>query len=35
VSEFGVHFAETPLMPERIVDALRDAGAYEKLGDIG
>jgi carbon-monoxide dehydrogenase large subunit len=35
VSEFGVRFAETPLMPERIVDALRDAGAYEKLGDIG
>jgi carbon-monoxide dehydrogenase large subunit len=34
LSEFGVHFAETPLMPERIVDALRDAGAYEKLGDI-
>lgn len=34
LSEFGVHFAETPLMPERIVDALRDVGAYDKLGDI-
>jgi carbon-monoxide dehydrogenase large subunit len=31
LSEFGVHFAETPLMPERIVQALRAAGAYEKL----
>lgn len=32
LSEFGVHFAETPLVPERIVGALREAGAYEKLG---
>jgi carbon-monoxide dehydrogenase large subunit len=32
--EFGVHFAESPLMPERIVGALRDAGAYDKLGSI-
>ena len=31
LSPFDVHFAETPLMPERIVAALRDAGAYEKL----
>jgi carbon-monoxide dehydrogenase large subunit len=31
LSEFGVHFAETPLMPDRIVAALREAGAYEKL----
>jgi carbon-monoxide dehydrogenase large subunit len=28
---FNVHFAETPLTPERIVAALRAAGAYEKL----
>lgn len=33
LSEFGVHFTETPLMPERIVDALRVAGAYESLED--
>ena len=31
LSPFGVHFAETPLTPERIVAALRAAGAYEKL----
>jgi carbon-monoxide dehydrogenase large subunit len=31
LSPFDVHFAETPLMPERIVAALRAAGAYEKL----
>jgi carbon-monoxide dehydrogenase large subunit len=31
--EFGVHFAETPLVPERIVGALRAASAYERLGD--
>ena len=30
-SPFGVHFAETPLTPERIVAALRAAGAYERL----
>jgi len=35
LSEFGVHFVETPLMPERIVQALRAAGAYDKLGDVG
>jgi carbon-monoxide dehydrogenase large subunit len=34
LSEFGVRFAETPLMPERIVAALRAAGAYEKLGAL-
>ncbi|MDB5582691.1 MAG: carbon monoxide dehydrogenase large subunit [Bradyrhizobium sp.] len=34
LSEFGVHFAETPLVPERIVGALRTAGAYEKLGGL-
>jgi aerobic carbon-monoxide dehydrogenase large subunit len=34
LSEFGVHFAETPLMPERIVHALREAGAYDRLGEI-
>lgn len=28
---FGVHFAEAPLTPERIVAALRAAGAYERL----
>jgi carbon-monoxide dehydrogenase large subunit len=33
LSEFGVHFAESPLMPERIVAALRAAGAYDKLGN--
>ena len=31
LSPFGVHFAEMPLTPERIVAALRAAGAYEKL----
>jgi len=31
LSRFDVHFAETPLTPERIVAALRAAGAYEKL----
>jgi carbon-monoxide dehydrogenase large subunit len=31
LSSFGVHFAETPLTPERIVEALRAAGAYERL----
>jgi aerobic carbon-monoxide dehydrogenase large subunit len=34
LSEFGVHFTETPLMPERIVDALREAGAYEVLEEM-
>ena len=34
LSEFGVHFVETPLMPDRIVAALKDAGAYEKLGGL-
>jgi carbon-monoxide dehydrogenase large subunit len=28
---FGVRFAEAPLTPERIVAALRSAGAYERL----
>jgi carbon-monoxide dehydrogenase large subunit len=31
VSPYGVHFVETPLTPERIVAALRQAGAYEKM----
>ena len=31
LSPFNVHFAETPLTPERIVAALRAAGAYEGL----
>jgi aerobic carbon-monoxide dehydrogenase large subunit len=31
LSPFAVHFAETPLTPERIVAALRSAGAYEKF----
>jgi aerobic carbon-monoxide dehydrogenase large subunit len=31
LAPFGVHFAEMPLTPDRIVDALRRAGAYEKL----
>jgi aerobic carbon-monoxide dehydrogenase large subunit len=31
LSPFGVHFAETPLTPERIVAALRATGVYEKL----
>jgi carbon-monoxide dehydrogenase large subunit len=31
LSPFGVHFAETPLTPERIVAAMRAAGAYERL----
>ena len=28
---FGVHFTDMPLTPERIVAALRKAGAYEKM----
>jgi carbon-monoxide dehydrogenase large subunit len=32
LTEFGVHFAETPLMPDRIVEALKRNGAYEKMG---
>ena len=31
LSPFNVHFAETPLIPERIVAALRAAGAYRTL----
>jgi aerobic carbon-monoxide dehydrogenase large subunit len=31
LAPFGVRFANTPLMPERIVAGLRAAGAYEKL----
>jgi carbon-monoxide dehydrogenase large subunit len=31
LSPFNVHFAATPLTPERIVAALRAAGAYEKM----
>jgi aerobic carbon-monoxide dehydrogenase large subunit len=31
LSPFGVHFSEMPLTPDRIVDALRRAGAYDKL----
>jgi aerobic carbon-monoxide dehydrogenase large subunit len=29
LSPFGVHFAEMPLTPDRIVEALRRAGAYD------
>jgi len=32
LSPFGVHFAEMPLTPERIVAALRAAGAYDDEG---
>jgi carbon-monoxide dehydrogenase large subunit len=32
LSPFGVRFAAMPLTPERIVAALRSAGAYDKLG---
>jgi carbon-monoxide dehydrogenase large subunit len=31
LSPFGVHFAEMPLTPARIVEALRKAGAYGRL----
>ncbi|HLK84226.1 MAG TPA: xanthine dehydrogenase family protein molybdopterin-binding subunit [Xanthobacteraceae bacterium] len=31
LSPFGVHFAEMPLTPDRIVATLKAAGAYEKL----
>jgi len=31
LSAFGVRFTEMPLTPDRIVDALRKAGAYETL----
>ena len=31
LSPFGVRFREMPLSPERIVAALREAGAYDKL----
>ena len=31
LAPFGVHFSETPLTPERIVAAMRTAGAYEGL----
>jgi aerobic carbon-monoxide dehydrogenase large subunit len=31
LSPFGVRFADMPLTPDRIVDALRKAGAYDKL----
>jgi carbon-monoxide dehydrogenase large subunit len=31
LSPFGVRFLEMPLAPERIVAALREAGAYDKL----
>ena len=30
LSPFGVHFAESPLTPEKIVAALASAGAYRK-----
>jgi len=32
LSPFGVHFAEIPLTPARIVAALKATGAYERLG---
>ena len=31
LAPFGVHFAEMPLTPDRIVEALHKAGAYERL----
>ena len=31
LSPFGVHFAEMPLTPARIVETLRRADAHEKL----
>jgi carbon-monoxide dehydrogenase large subunit len=31
LAPFGVRFTEMPLTPDRVVDALRKAGAYEKL----
>jgi carbon-monoxide dehydrogenase large subunit len=31
LSPFGVRFSDMPLTPDRIVDALREAGAYAKL----
>jgi carbon-monoxide dehydrogenase large subunit len=31
LSPFGVRFNEFPLTPEKIVAALREAGAYEKM----
>jgi carbon-monoxide dehydrogenase large subunit len=31
LAPFGVRFAQAPLMPDRIVEALRQAGAYEKF----
>src|SRR5262249_25231680 len=33
LSPFGVHFAEMPLTPDRIVAALRAAGIYGKIAD--
>jgi carbon-monoxide dehydrogenase large subunit len=34
LSPFGARFNEMPLTPERIVAALREAGAYEKLSGL-
>jgi carbon-monoxide dehydrogenase large subunit len=34
LSPFGVRFTEMPLTPDRIVDALGKAGAYEKLAAV-
>jgi carbon-monoxide dehydrogenase large subunit len=34
LSPFGVRFNEMPLTPEKIVAALRAAGAYEKLSSV-
>jgi hypothetical protein len=31
LSSFGVRFAAMPLTPDLIVDALREAGAHDKL----
>ena len=31
LAPFGVRFAQAPLTPDRIVEALRQAGAYERL----
>ena len=35
LSPYGVRFAECPLMPDRIVAALKAAGAYQKMGALG
>ena len=34
LAPFGVRFSEAPLTPARIVEALREAGAYETLEPV-